>query len=83
MRVAWLTDLHLNFCDDGSTERFYKTIEAARPDVLLIGGDTHEAAGLAGSLEAIAQRFQIPTYFVLGNHDYYHGSTSVIGLALL
>ena len=72
--MVWLTDLHLNFCNDASLERFYETVEAAKPDVLLIGGDTNEAAALASSLKTIGRRFPIPIYFVLGNHDYYHGS---------
>jgi predicted phosphohydrolase len=72
VRATWLTDIHLNFLDPRQREAFYARARAERPDALLVGGDIGEAPSVAGfvdELGAIA-----PTWFVLGNHDYYGAS---------
>lgn len=74
MRITWVTDIHLNFVDDEGIERFCREIAATACDGLLIGGDIGEAPSIAPYLEGLAQSLQRPVYFVLGNHDYYHGS---------
>jgi len=51
---------------------FYDRVCAEHPDVLLVTGDIGESDSVArfvGELGAIA-----PTYYVLGNHDYYRSS---------
>ena len=73
-RVVWLTDLHLNFLTLPKTEEFLARVAAARPDVVLLGGDIAEAPSVEGHLERIATRLTCPIYFVLGNHDFYFGS---------
>ena len=77
-RIIWLTDLHLNFCSELTIERLYAEIEASTPDALLIGGDIDESTGLLNSLKKIERQLRLPVYFVLGNHDYYHGSIDVM-----
>jgi 3',5'-cyclic-AMP phosphodiesterase len=74
MRLAWLTDLHLDFVGSGTLRRLAGDIAAAVPDAVLIGGDTGQAGSFAGYLDALAAEVACPVYFVLGNHDYYHGS---------
>ncbi len=71
-RIAWTTDLHLNFLNDTQLLNFLETLPAA--DMLLIGGDIGEAHAVRMYLEQLESAFQKPIYFVLGNHDYYRGS---------
>jgi len=73
-RVAWLTDIHLNFLAPERVERFLNEIAALKPDAVLIGGDVAESPDLEMQLQRIAARLAVPVYFVLGNHDYYFGS---------
>lgn len=73
-RVAWLTDVHLNFLAGDGRRRFYASLVELNPDSLLLGGDIGESHDLRGHLEAMAQALRRPIYFVLGNHDFYFGS---------
>jgi predicted MPP superfamily phosphohydrolase len=73
-RLAWVTDVHLNFVDSRGRTRFYETLKAASPDGLLLGGDVSESPLLGRELREMADAMRLPIYFVLGNHDYYHGS---------
>ena len=74
-RLAWLTDLHLNFVkDEYRTALLVQEIEEAGADAVLVGGDTGEADSFAEYLEVLSIGVGLPTYFVLGNHDYYRGS---------
>jgi predicted phosphodiesterase len=73
-RLAWVTDIHLNFLQPPRLEAFYSTLANAPADALLLSGDIGEAPDVTLFLEALAIRFGRPIYFVLGNHDFYHGS---------
>lgn len=73
-RVIWLTDVHLNFVTAPALARFRESIENCRPDAVLIGGDVAEAPTFAQFLLDFATDSTWPTYFVLGNHDFYYGS---------
>jgi predicted phosphodiesterase len=72
--LVWLTDPHLNFCSAEDVDRLLDAIAARSPDAILIGGDIGEANSVAGCLRRFQERLCRPCYFVLGNHDYYHGS---------
>lgn len=74
MRVAWLTDIHVNFLRPGDLPRFIARINAERPEAVVLTGDISEAPHLVGDLREMAARLACPLYFVLGNHDYYFGS---------
>ncbi len=74
MRLAWLTDIHLNFLSTFQIERFLGSIQETDADAVLISGDIAEASRLVWFLRRMADRWQRPIYFVLGNHDYYKGS---------
>lgn len=55
-----------NFCDK---------VLARRPDSVLITGDISEAPTIEAHLEALERNIPgVPIFFVLGNHDFYHGS---------
>jgi predicted MPP superfamily phosphohydrolase len=74
MKLAWLTDIHLNFIGTHALDRLIAEVRAAKPDAVLIGGDIAEAHDIVRYLEALDAGIALPIYFVLGNHDYYRGS---------
>jgi predicted MPP superfamily phosphohydrolase len=53
---------------------FYQKIIATSGDVILLSGDIAEAPSIQPILKEMVDSIQRPIYFVLGNHDYYHGS---------
>jgi Icc protein len=74
-RAAWLTDLHLEFvCSSYEVHALCENIKAVEPDCILIGGDTGTAHSFEKYLLTLEKELQLPIYFVLGNHDFYHGS---------
>lgn len=74
MKLAWATDIHLDHCDQATLEAFITTLRHTEADAFCLTGDLSEAPQLQGHLEQLAQALERPIYFVLGNHDYYHGS---------
>ncbi len=73
-RLAWCTDIHLNFAEPDVLQQFIEQVLAADPDVVLIGGDIAESTDVVEYLALLDREFGRPTYFVLGNHDFYFGS---------
>ncbi len=73
-RVVWLTDIHLNFLPGARSRRFCPKSPRRSPTRVLISGDIGESHDVCDYLGDIHQAVRVPTYFVLGNHDYYHGS---------
>ncbi|KTD36750.1 phosphoesterase [Legionella nautarum] len=73
MKIAWLTDIHLNFLDRNSRIRFYEFIVIAKVDLIIISGDIAEAPTVKEILIEMGKVINRPIYFVLGNHDYYFG----------
>jgi len=45
---------------------------------LLIGGDIGEADSIGAILSELDNAVQVPIYFVLGNHDFNHGSIAAV-----
>jgi predicted MPP superfamily phosphohydrolase len=74
MRIAWLTDIHLEFLSPPGVEAFFTRLLAEDPEAVLVGGDTGTAPTFSRFLWRMEERLQRPIYFVLGNHDYYGGS---------
>jgi len=77
-RLAWATDIHLNFLKHpGAAKMFGEYLaDETQADALLVTGDISEAPTLEMHLEELETGFAKPVYFVLGNHDYYRGSFS-------
>ncbi len=74
-RVAWATDLHLEFVTSPTDfDLLCETIAAREAEILLIGGDTGTASSLRIYFRMLEEHLQLPIYFVLGNHDCYGGS---------
>lgn len=78
MKLAWLTDIHLNFLAPTEMEAFLKHVANCGADALAISGDIAEAPSLTQYLESLAESLRRPIYFVLGNHDYYFGSRETV-----
>ena len=73
MKLAWATDIHLNFLDDLERRRFLEPIHA-QADALVVTGDIAESNSVGEALRQIGHVLDTPVYFVLGNHDFYRGS---------
>ena len=74
LKVAWFTDIHLDFASPQTLERFWVESNLADFDVVVITGDIGESDTLHGWLKLFEQHVSRPIYFVLGNHDYYGSS---------
>lgn len=75
-RLAWCTDLHLNFIsrDSVSRQALLRYLTGQKLDAILITGDSSEYNTLIEHLRELYEDVKIPIYYVLGNHDYYNGS---------
>ena len=78
MKLAWLTDIHLNFLDHAKRHFFYERIIEKAPKGILISGDIAEAPSICDVLIEMEKTLSCPIYFVLGNHDYYCGQIEVV-----
>ena len=77
-KLAWLTDIHLDFLNLGDIEKFAHKAAESEPDAYLLGGDISVAPVLHMHLRILEHYWGRPIYFVLGNHDYYKGSINKI-----
>lgn len=78
MKLAWLTDIHLNFMKDTARQTFYRQIMDAQCDAVLITGDIAEALSVGELLIEMVRVIKKTIYFVLGNHDYYKGDIETV-----
>jgi predicted MPP superfamily phosphohydrolase len=70
-RLAWATDIHINFVSDGEVLEFCASIRQGAYDALVITGDIAEGQSVCGYLRTFAAQLDLPVYFVLRNHDFY------------
>ena len=82
MRALWTNDIHLEFLDDRERAEFLRRLAEIECDCLLLGGDIGIAPTILGCLNDIQRTVRKPVYFVLGNHDFYHGSISAVRMAI-
>lgn len=82
MRLAWATDIHLDFLQDDAVRRFAAALAAAGADALIVSGDLSNAEQLEHHLRLLSQGVPGPLYFVLGNHDYYGSSIAAVRAAV-
>lgn len=73
MRLAWLTDIHLNFLDATERRRFLDSVKE-QADMVAVSGDIGESHDVVKYLQEMEEIVQKPIHFVLGNHDFYRGS---------
>lgn len=82
MKLAWATDIHLNFVSEDETARFCEAVDQTGADRLLITGDIAESHDLGPFLGFMADRLGRPIDFVLGNHDFYGGRIADVRAAM-
>lgn len=70
-RLAWLTDIHLNFLSTQQIEVYLKSLAQQNFDTYVVSGDIGEAPSFENYLLRMAKVLRKPIYFVLGNHDFY------------
>jgi predicted phosphohydrolase len=73
-RLAWATDVHLNFLSASGLDAFREALAQQEADLVVITGDIAEAPTLSPLLSVLAAELATPIAFVLGNHDYYRSS---------
>ena len=75
MKLAWLTDIHLNLV---GADRLWELMVAVErsADIVAISGDIAESPSVSEYLARMARFIRKPIYFVLGNHDFYGGSVA-------
>ena len=56
MKLAWVTDIHLNFLESADRKRFYQDIVATKSNAVLVSGDIAEAPTVSDILEEMAQK---------------------------
>ncbi len=81
MQLLWTTDPHLDHVrHPAAATEFAKALRREHPTAsgLLVTGDIAEAQTISNTLRDLAHGFELPVYFVLGNHDFYMGSFEVV-----
>ena len=78
MRLAWITDPHLDHLNAGALRRFCTELAVLPADALVITGDIAVGATLDIHLAELDSALPFPVYFVLGNHDFYGSSFGAV-----
>ena len=76
MRLAWMSDIHLNFLDEYGLRSFLLILSLYKVDGWLISGDIGTSSNVINFLDLLMDSLDQPIYFVLGNHDFYGSSMS-------
>jgi len=71
VKLAWATDIHLNFLTPLELERFGDQVAELGAEAFIVTGDIAEASSLVPLLKDLAEATGQPGLFVLGNHDFY------------
>jgi len=77
-RIVWLSDIHLNFVYYYQIQSLCNNIVEMNPDAVVISGDIAEGDSVCDYLTILQSILSCPIYFVLGNHDYYNSSISIV-----
>jgi predicted MPP superfamily phosphohydrolase len=87
LRIAFLTDLHAgSFMDQQDLVRIFKRVAAAKPHLVLLGGDlinTRDRELLLFRAALRELRPQLGMFAVPGNHDHFWGSDIGLWMAFL
>jgi len=71
MKLAWITDPHFDHAKLDTWRVWSDDLIAHAPDALVLTGDLSEGDDVSYQLRCMAETFDRPIYFVLGNHDFY------------
>lgn len=78
MRLAWATDIHLDFLDRARVAAFARAIEQTGAEAVVLTGDLSVARRLGADLGQLVSGCRLPCYFVAGNHDYYGADIAAV-----
>ena len=78
MLLGWLSDIHLNFLNRYQSGKFFSLLSSQHVDGWLLSGDIADARSLLRFLERFNDKLDVPTYFVLGNHDFFGDSIASV-----
>jgi 3',5'-cyclic AMP phosphodiesterase CpdA len=78
MKLAWATDIHLDWLQPEQVAAFYDAIAASGAEAVLLTGDLAVARILEPLLVQLAERVARPVYLVLGNHDFWGSGTEAV-----
>lgn len=74
MKYAFLTDIHLDCLTHEKLNDFLVACADPSIDHYLISGDIAQAPSVESFLKVMADAWDRPITFCLGNHDFWHGS---------
>lgn len=78
MKLAWLTDIHLDHLRAPAVEALWRSVATSGCDAVALTGDIAVASTLEAELRRAASIVERPIYFVLGNHDFYGSSIAEV-----
>lgn len=87
MKIAWATDIHLNFVSKSQNtmfskvspyDRFLGDLQRTQAEAFFFTGDIAEAGSIIDYLLCLDEELKVPIYYVMGNHDYYGGSINKV-----
>ncbi len=74
MKYLWLTDIHLNFLSNQEIKNFAHALNKHQANGILITGDLSTGSKIVEDFSNFLGEVELPTYFILGNHDFYRAS---------
>jgi|CXWL01.1.fsa_nt_gi predicted phosphohydrolase len=81
--IRWASDLHLDHASTGAIETLHAALRRGPALPVILTGDLSTAPRLVQDLIDLAEASASPLYFVLGNHDHYHGSVGAVRDAVI
>ena len=84
MKIAYASDLHIEFYKDETVPVFYENeeghpitgpyigaLKAEKPDVFVLAGDVWNTRYIGTYIGAVSEYLEIPVLYVPGNHEFY------------
>jgi len=78
--IIQLSDVHVGrTIKKAFVQELVDRVNAERPDIVVLTGDLidHDIDAIKNDLKPL-QNISAPSYFILGNHEYFHGATEII-----
>lgn len=76
--VAWLSDIHLDMVEESWFVELCSELKDSDAESIWLTGDIATGRDVDTWLARLHHDTQLPIYFVLGNHDYYHSSFDAV-----
>jgi len=74
----WASDLHLDHASPAAVASLHLALRQNPDGPVILTGDLSTAPRLMDDLRRLADAARAPVWFVLGNHDHYHGSVGAV-----